>query len=397
MKRVAKISQSLPQRELRQIVGLLSEHAGVDARSLDTSRLQWIVEARLRHLHLSDAATYVEQLRSSPEEIQALIDAIVVQETRFFRDPAVFESLRRWLPQMASEFPGDLRVLSAPCSTGQEAYSLAAALQLAGIPLGRFTIDAFDISTTGLTSARRGEYPEEAMRSLAPELQNACGTLQHKSWKMHEALRKRIHFERRNLADPNALNGIAQPYHLILCRNLFIYLHRDARAALAQSLAAVLAPGGRLILGSADRVEEISNLFSPLQPAASFAFTHRQHAISVDGNRPATRSKPAYAVVRKHKPAAAHTTQTEPEPSLSTAAGLFHRAVEHHRHGELRKAERRCRQALYLDPKHLPALKLLELLWSQNPNLRLRRALEARILRHRTDAPSATGTWKETA
>jgi hypothetical protein len=74
--------------------------------------------------------------------------------------------------------------------------------------------------------------------------------------------------------------------------------------------------------------------------------------------------------------------------------------LEHQQHGELRRAERRCRQALYLDPKYLPALELLEKLWSQHPNLRLRRALEARILRHRVgagDLGPPTGPWRETA
>ena len=66
-----------------------------------------------------------------------------------------------------------------------------------------------------------------------------------------------------------------------------------------------------------------------------------------------------------------------------TAAGLFQRALEYRQRGELAKAERRCRQALYLAPNLLPALELLQILWSEHPNLRLRRALRNRVLRHR--------------
>ena len=72
---------------------------------------------------------------------------------------------------------------------------------------------------------------------------------------------------------------------------------------------------------------------------------------------------------------------------LSTAAGLYQRALDDQQHNDLRKAERRCRQALYLDPKFLPALELLETLWREHPNLRLRHALSARISRRRNELP----------
>jgi chemotaxis protein methyltransferase WspC len=369
---------------LHRIADQLAATSGVDPQQLDASRLQWIIDARCRHLHLKTATAYAEHLKSSPEEIDALIDAIVVPETRFFRDYAVFEHIRLWASQSATDFSGDLRILSAPCSTGQEAYSLAATLHEAGLPLSRFTIDAFDLSTAALDKAGSGLYPEEALRNLSAEQRRSCGTLHHKQWKMHDALRRRIHFERRNLAEPSVL-GDAQ-YHLILCRNLFIYLRPQARAALAQSLAAALIPGGRLILGTADRVEELSTLFSPLKPAASFAFTHRQH--KAEAELPAISSQVAASLIAKHP----HTTRTRKsipatpaaaEAAPATADALYQRALQHQQHGDLRKAEHRCRQALYLDPKYLPALELLETLWLQHPSIRLRRALAARIDRSR--------------
>jgi hypothetical protein len=72
----------------------------------------------------------------------------------------------------------------------------------------------------------------------------------------------------------------------------------------------------------------------------------------------------------------------------ASAAELLTRALEHRQRGELARAERRCRQALYLDPGLLPALELLQTLWSENPNLRLRRALRDRIVRHRLLRPA---------
>lgn len=442
-------------RAMTAIVDQLVRASGADPRSLDANRLDWVIEARCRNLKLDGAAVYAEHLKSSPDELDALIDATVVQETRFFRDPTVFHHIELWLPQMAADFLGRLRILSAPCSTGQEAYSLAAMLQQAGIPLARFTIDAFDISVGALHIARRGVYPEEAMRTLSAERQQACGVLGDKQWKMHEALRRRIHFERRNLAEPGALDpqpditdkakagrnvpgrtgasgemgasGAGGPYHLILCRNLFIYLCPHARAALAQSLASALVPGGRLVIGTADRVEELNAIFLPHKPPASFAFTHRHPAATATNASPKLEhnARQQELIARDPKPVLEPTlTQAAIAPlahdsiasaaldqAVPTAESYYQSALQHHLHGDPRKAEHRCRQALYLDPKYLPALELLATLWIQYPNPRLRRALEGRIRRNRLaaeiDASSSispvksaqepAASWKETA
>jgi len=398
-------------QSMAQIARHMVVAAGADPRSLDANRLQWVVEARCRELKLEGATAYAEHLNLSGDELDALIDIVVIQETRFFRDATVFHHLRLWLPQMAAEFSGPLRVLSAPCSTGQEAYSLAATLQLAGIPLERFTIDAFDISTSALATARLGLYPEDALRKAAPELRQACGTLHNKQWTMHDALRQRIRFERCNLAEAGAL--LPQPvapttaealprYHLILCRNLFIYLHAQARTALAESLASALMPGGRLVIGTADRVDELSALFVPHKPAASFAFTFRgapvsssvAHATSL---RRAT-TAPAPAPTLPVASAAPHTAPAKPildagSSSAGAVFSLYQAALHDQRHGDYRKAEKHCRQALYVDPKFLPALELLAALWIRHPSLRLRSALQARIERNRPalDMPATPG------
>jgi len=371
------------------IVEALRAAIGIDPRALDPGRLKWIIGARCRHLKLADAETYAAYLEANPAELDALIDVVVVQETRFFRDPVVFDHIRIAIGQLVAKFPGPLRILSAPCGTGQEAYSLAAMLTLVGVPPQRFHIDAVDISLSALEIACRGIYPEHALTHVSPELQNACGSRRHKHWQVHEPLAQRIRFERRNLAEPGALAG-EPPYHLILCRNLFIYLHADARTALSESLASALVPGGRLVIGTADRVEELNLLFSPVRPASSFAFVHRELALPAPAPSPVKRPViPPIRLAQFSAPARlAAPAQPEAGPTLATtAADLFNAAIELQRHGELVKAERRCRQALYLAPNHLPALELLQSLWSHNPNLRLRRALRDRILRTQLAAP----------
>ena len=232
-------------------------------------------------------------------------------------------------------------------------------------------------------------YPERALNLLTDELREACGVVHHNEFLVHEELRARVRFERRNLAQAGVL-GAEPQYHLILCRNLFIYLGSAARATLAGSLAGALLPGGRLFLGTADRVEELNTLFAPLRPAASFAFVRRvaapvpaPPARKRSGTR--TPAKGSAAPVSTSRPGVRAVSQPgDPPARPATASELYHQAMEYWQRGERSKAERRCRQSLYLAPNYLPALELLQVLWDQNPNMRLRRALRDRILRSRS-------------
>ena len=366
---------------LDRIIQRLAGESGIDPASFEPGRIAWTIQRRCRALDLPDPLAYVAHLESSATELDCLIDALVIQETRFFRDPQVFDHIRTWAREMAARSAAPLRILSAPCSTGQEAYSLAALMHHAGIP--SFSIDAFDISPAALAVAQRGIYPAEALDHVPEQLRVVCGTLHNQHWEMRHELRARIRFERRNISQPDALDR--QPgYHLILCRNLFIYLHAHARATLARMLSESLLPGGKLVVGAGDRVAELNALFISVKPAAGFGLTHK----------PAT--KPPAASVTAIQPVELRSQRINSEtvePGIPTqptasAAEFYRRAVDCMERGNARQAERRCRQALYLAPSYLPALELLQTLWHLHPNPRIQRALTARI--HRARAGNET-------
>jgi chemotaxis protein methyltransferase WspC len=370
---------------LQDVVRRLTEAVGIDGESLETGRIAWTIEGRCRHLGMKGATEYVEHLNATDGELDELIDALVIQETRFFRDLAVFEHIREWARVAAETAQGVIRVLSAPCSTGQEAYSVAAELRMGGVAADGFLVDAFDISRAALRTAERGVYPAGSLQNIAQELQATCGVLRNNHWHMHEELRRRIRFARRNLAEPQSL-GEEAGYHLILCRNLFIYLHADARAALADSLSRALLPGGRLIVGAGDRVPELNARFAPVKPAAGFGFAHKTVTKAADEVRKAVPLPPLPRTVKQYPLIAPRVVVAGGAPSA--AVEFYHRALEYRDRGNLRQAERRCRQALYLAPGFLPALELLQVLWQVQPNPRLRRALSARIVRVRTASES---------
>ena len=145
---------------------LLKRTMGLDAASIGASAIERAVQQRLAASGLPETGAYLERVRASPEELQELIEAVIVPETWFFRDREAFAALARlvyeeWLGAHAT---GVLRVLSLPCSTGEEPYSAAMALLDAGWPAERFRVDALDISAHALAAARRGVYGRNSFR-----------------------------------------------------------------------------------------------------------------------------------------------------------------------------------------------------------------------------------------
>ena len=144
---------------------LLERTMGLSASSIGAPTIERAVRARLRACNLERPDDYWDRIRRSPDELQELVEAVVVPETWFFRDPQAFTAMvhvaREWLSAHPS---GTLRLLSLPCSTGEEPYTMAMALIDGGMPVKRFRIDAIDISCHALAKAERGIYGNNSFR-----------------------------------------------------------------------------------------------------------------------------------------------------------------------------------------------------------------------------------------
>src|SRR6266446_6784075 len=118
---------------------------------------------------VTDRAAFAERLENSSEDLQALVEQIVVPETWFFRDVQPFRFVGRWVATEAARSGPErvFRVLSIPCSTGEEPYSIAMSLLDRGVPAGSFTIDAADVSRRSLAHARAGRYGKRSFRGNA--------------------------------------------------------------------------------------------------------------------------------------------------------------------------------------------------------------------------------------
>lgn len=216
------------------------------------------IVAAMRLAGCEDPVAYAARLDSAPASLALLCGALVAVESRFFRDPGQFAAVRRHVFPAFVGLGRRLRVWSAGCAAGEEAYSLAIALQDAGLPA---TIHATDLSPALIARARDGIYDAQAFHGEAGQAAlrhcEPCGD----HWQVAQPLREQVRFAPLNLAaDIDGFAAANGPFDLVFCRNVLLYLDPPAARRALCGLAASLAEGGWLALGALDPVPENSLL-----------------------------------------------------------------------------------------------------------------------------------------
>lgn len=216
------------------------------ARRLRDYRQPALLRALRRELRRRPAAAGFDALEGmTAREAQALFFRLLLPVTEFFRDPAAFAALDALLPERP------LRVLSAPCAGGEEAWSLAALCAARPARAGSRIFGA-DLHAPSLLKARAGLYPRRSVAGLTPAqrglLIDSAAITPSGTVTIHPRLRWMAGFRRLDLL----AYFPAGPYDLIACRNLLIYLDAPARRRLVASAMQALAPEGLLFLGGAE-------------------------------------------------------------------------------------------------------------------------------------------------
>jgi chemotaxis protein methyltransferase WspC len=342
---------------LKAIAALLAERIGLDAATLGESALAAAIRARHR-----EAAGYVDRLRADELELRALTEELVVLESWFFRDVQPFECLRWFAEERCRARPRPLQLLSAPCGTGEEPFSMALTLLAAGLGPDELLIDACDLSRRALARAAEGVYGPRSFRESVLWAVPWCQRhLQAEGEKVRvgEGLRARVQFHRGNLVDPAFLAGQRAAYDVIFCRNLLIYFTDGARETALAHLHRLLRPGGLLYLGHTERRAALDPRFAPLDPRYPFALTpagSEARGPTIE-ERGATRPRPAlFGPSRTASPA--------PQPSaLGPPASTFGTKLEEARAaadgGRLDEAGRLCEVLVRLRPPSADAVCLL--------------------------------------
>lgn len=250
---------------------LFLDTLGLNTATIGRAGLERIIQAAMRRSGVADAAAYLELLSASPEEFEQCLEELVVPETWFFRDQEPFSLLKQHLCGQFSSHPDQrVRILSVPCSTGEEPYSIAMTLLAAGIEPGMFQLDAVDISRRGLAAACRAVYGKTAFRQPLTAVQEAFFTGPPGTRRLDDQVVRAVHFYRANLIDPLFLAGQAL-YHIIFCRNILIYLTEEARSLVFTNIDRLLAPEGILFTGHAEMGLLLQQGYRAVNHARSFA------------------------------------------------------------------------------------------------------------------------------
>ncbi len=280
---------------------ILRDAIGLDASTVGSSLIDRAVHRRMKKLGMRCAAEYTRLLGDGEPELQELIEQVVVPETYFFREPdALADVARRALETHARGEDSMFRVLSAPCSTGEEPYSIALSLLDAGVPAAAISIDAIDVSTEAVHRTAEAVYRPSSFRcDMSAWKQYFSESAE--GWRIDESVRALVHPMRGNVLSAELETGHEQ-YDVIFCRNLLIYFDERAQARALEKLASLLAPNGVLVVGAADSFAARRAGFAPaVGHERSFLFRRRTDAAAavqpVVARRAPVRAKPPRAAV----------------------------------------------------------------------------------------------------
>jgi len=250
---------------------LLKRTMGLDIQSIGRPMLERALQERRANCALEDLDAYWLLLQISEHEQLQLIEAVIVPETWFFRNREAFIEMAQLQPQRQINASQPLRILSLPCSTGEEPYSIAMALLDTGMPPQHFRIDAIDISAQAISIARQAIYGKNSFRGNFLEFRDRYFALNAQGYALSETVRQQVRFIQSNLFADDLLPG-APPYDIIFCRNLLIYFDRPTQHQATTIMTQRLAPDGLLFVGPAESALMMQHPLTPLKAPMAFAF-----------------------------------------------------------------------------------------------------------------------------
>ncbi|WP_051593580.1 protein-glutamate O-methyltransferase CheR [Achromobacter sp. DH1f] len=452
---------------------VLKRKMGLDSGSIGKAAVERAVRLRMQAVGTDDEQDYLMRVQTSPAEMQQLIEAVIVPETWFFRYPesqaamaalarerlfgtggaasaaqAAAAALATSVPAASvASAPSDarvLRVLSVPCSSGEEPYSIAMALLDAGVPATRFQVDAVDISERMVEFARGGRYGRNSFRGDDLSYRDRYFTETADGHQLAAHVMGRVRFLAGNLFDAHLLQHTV-PYDFVFCRNLLIYFDAATQERAVAVLRRFARRDGILFVGPAETSLLTARRLPAVPMARAFAFraepappvenaapTSPAWTAPPPAPRPAARTHghghapiraadargvqamPTMPALSAGNPlsasvgaASAHAAQ-DPDASLRGIAALADQGrvaeamtqcrahLERHgasaealyllgllqdTEGDARQAQAAYRKALYLDPTHREALLHLAALIASEGDDEGARRLQARAAR----------------
>jgi chemotaxis protein methyltransferase WspC len=395
---------------LPRIIALLRQTIGLDVATVGVGIIERAVKKRLSATDLKDDSEYAQLLQSSDTEWRNLVETVVIPETFFFRYPHSYGTLRQIAEDRFLLGNRKLRVLSAPCSTGEEPYSIAVTLLEAGLSSANIQIDAIDISAHLLDIAKRGLFGSNSFRGVELTFRDRYFQGTKSGFQLCDRVRQCVNFRQGNVLEERFL-AAGEPYDFIF----LIYFDPGAQGKALRSLWQCLRTDGILFVGSAETSLLAEHGFISAKLAMAFAF-HKHEPVLFP-----TLPKPRRAKARRTEVAPKSVLATTKKPVFEVAApenklsldlafaeqladkGEFQQAVEicevylreegpsarafhllaliRDSAGDQQQASDFYRKALYLEPDHYDALVHLALLKDKSGDSAGAKTLKSRARR----------------
>ncbi len=263
------LGSDFPEAVFRAVREILLQKRGLDIALYKERYMRRRLASRVRARGVHDAETYLQILRHEEDEADALLAALTIHVSQFFRNTSAFQVLEeRVLPLLMDALRragrDQLRIWSVGCAAGEEPYSLALLLaQQRSWPLP-VSILATDISPAILQRARQGLFDSGRLAELPAAVRESAFIREAGAWRLRSEIRQSVRFRQHNILHP-------APYpaaDLVLCRNVLIYFPRQEQERVFQRFAACIPSGGYLVLGKAETlVGEGGRQFAMESPA----------------------------------------------------------------------------------------------------------------------------------
>jgi chemotaxis protein methyltransferase CheR len=371
---IARGKKSLPRRTdtladetYRLFYQYLLRESGLHFERRNQKLLERGLLHRMAALKIDSFEDYYDYLvlhQESRQELKKLLPFLTIGETYFFRYHAHFEALGEIITRMrANIHHGEklkLRLWSAGCSTGEEAYSMAMTVMEA-IPDWKkhdISVIATDIDNRALKRAREGIYGQWAMRVMEKHYLDRYFDKSGKKFRINDEAKSLVCFAHHNLTAPPPFDG--ETFHVIFCRNVTIYFTIDITRQIIEHLAGALKPQGYIFLGHSETMAQISNRFE--RHSHNGSFYYRKKAATDDNlvaPRPALHMAPAPMKARQTK--APVPVKTAPLPVATTVLDwekLLLLARELFREEKFAETAELLQDILQHRPEHTGALTL---------------------------------------
>ena len=250
----------------------LEKEIGLSADAVGSDIISKAVQLRMKDCGLQGPGEYLECLMSSGKEQEKLIEEVVIPETWFFRNRESYVYLRQYLKnEWHQKSKGKtVRILSVPCSTGEEPYSIAMSLMDSGIDRSKMHIEAVDISTTAVLKAKKASYGSRSFRGGDLGFRDRFFDPEENVYVLKESVKQMVKFCTDNLLR-KGFSKERDPYDILFCRNLLIYLSPEAKKEALAVIKKLLTSEGILFLGHAERQVAVEQGFAGIHRPGVFA------------------------------------------------------------------------------------------------------------------------------